>query len=142
MSDLTNQRHNDDETDSGDVVITDPRLLKRRRSPQRSSSTSSSHIYFSEVDVRKDTLGHIQSVDDISSGYSSGEGLYAGGQVPKISGREGLTRSGSIGSGKARVTRVTRAGVITRRTVIPEVSMLRFFACVFRCNRAITSQFL
>lgn len=125
MSDLTNQRHNEDETDAtGDVVITDPRLLvKRRRSPHRSSSTSSSHIYFSEVDVRKDTISQIQSIDDISSGYSSGEGLYAtGGQVAKVSGREGLSRSGSIGSGKARITRVTRAGVATRRTVIAEVS--------------------
>lgn len=74
------------------------------------------------MDVRKDTISHIQSVDDISSGYSSGEGLYAG-QVPKISGREGLIRSGSIGSGKARITRVTRAGVATRRTVIAEVSI-------------------
>lgn len=124
LSDLSNQRHNEDETDSGDIVVTDPRLLmKRRRSPQRSSSTSSSHIYFSEMDIRKDTISHIQSVDDISSGYSSGEGLYAG-QVPKISGREGIVRSGSIGGGKARITRVTRAGVATRRTVIAEVCNL------------------
>lgn len=121
LSDLSNQRHNDDETDSGDVIITDTRLLKRRRSPQRSSSSSSSHIYFSEVDVRKDKISHLQSVDDISSGYSSGEGLYAG-QVPKITGREGLVRTGSIGSGKMRVTRVTRAGVAMRKTVIAEVS--------------------
>lgn len=104
--------------------------MKRRRSPHRSSSTSSSHIYFSEVDVRKDTLSHIQSVEDISSGYSSGEGLHAG-QVSKVSGVEGLVRSGSIGSGRARITRVTRAGVATRRTVIAEVNSIFIAIIIF-----------
>lgn len=106
------------ETDSGDIILTDPRLLRRRRSPQKSSTASS--IYFSEVDVRTDTIARIQSAEDISSGYSSGEGVYSG-QVPKLQAREGLLRSGSMGPGKTRVTRVTRSTGLARNTVSVEV---------------------
>ncbi|XP_023018578.1 receptor expression enhancing protein A isoform X6 [Leptinotarsa decemlineata] len=111
LSDLSDTVQEDvaqDETD--DVVITDPRLVRRRRSPQRSSSSTSA-IYFSEVDVRSDRIASIQSAEDISSGYSSSEGLYAGG-VPKLAAREGLHRAGSLT--RSRTTRVTRSTVPRR----------------------------
>ncbi|XP_044257860.1 receptor expression-enhancing protein 1-like isoform X2 [Tribolium madens] len=81
LSDLSDSHDMGDGHDTTEVVITDPRLLRRRRSP----------LYFPEVDPR------IQHVEDISSGYSSSEGL-----LPKP-----LTRTGSIT--RTRPTRVTRS---------------------------------
>ncbi|XP_019877069.1 receptor expression-enhancing protein 2 isoform X3 [Aethina tumida] len=95
--------------DERDVIITDPRLRRRRVSPHRSSSTSSAHIYFSEVDVRADKITHVQSTEDISSsGYSSGEGLT------KLQAREGLTRTGSLT--RSRTGRTTRSTVPKKTT--------------------------
>ncbi|KAG5870192.1 hypothetical protein JTB14_023181 [Gonioctena quinquepunctata] len=107
LGDLSDTAHDDVAQDEADDVITDPRLVRRRRSPHRSSSSSSA-IYFSEVDVRSDRIASIQSAEDISSGYSSGEGIYAGG-VPKLAAREALQRTGSLT--RTRSTRVTRSVV-------------------------------
>lgn len=102
LSDLSDPSQEDihDETDS------DIRLSRRRRSPLRSSTTSA--MYFSEVDIRSDRIASIQSAEDISSGYSSGEGLYPG-QPLKLLAREGLQRTGSLT--RSRTTRVTRSSV-------------------------------
>lgn len=113
LSDLSDQI---DETDVGEVSITEAHLTRRRRSPHRSSSSSSSQMYFSEIDIRKDSVAHIQSVEDISSGYSSGEPLY-----PKA--RGSLVRSGSVGPGRTRVTRVTRSTGIAKKTASNDVSI-------------------
>ncbi|XP_064212198.1 receptor expression-enhancing protein 4 isoform X2 [Tribolium castaneum] len=114
LSDLS-----DPSQDMGDgtseVVITDPRLLRRRRSPSRASTTS---LYFQEVDVvRSDRIQHVQSAEDISSGYSSGEGLYVG-QPPKLQPREGLTRTGSLT--RTRPTRVTRSTGLKKSSLSEE----------------------
>ncbi|KAJ8952889.1 hypothetical protein NQ318_006505 [Aromia moschata] len=114
LSDLTDVGHDDDGRDEADdVVITDPRLLRRRRSPHRSSSSASA-IYFSEVDVRADRIGSIQSAEDISSGYSSGEGLYSSGQPVKLLAREGLHRTGSLT--RSRTSRVTRSTTTIKKS--------------------------
>lgn len=104
LSDLSDPAQEDvcDENDS----VSEIRLSRRRRSPLRSSTTSA--LYFSEVDVRSDRIASIQSAEDISSGYSSGEGLYPGHPL-KLLPREGLQRTGSLT--RSRTTRVTRANV-------------------------------
>ncbi|XP_056631171.1 receptor expression-enhancing protein 2 isoform X3 [Diorhabda carinulata] len=110
LSDLSDPSHDDvnDEVDT----ITEPHLTRRRRSPHRSSSTSV--VYFSEVDVRPDRVASIQSAEDISSsGYSSGEGLPL-----KITAREGLPRTGSLT--RSRSTRVTRSTVPKKSGVSDE----------------------
>ncbi|CAH0553824.1 unnamed protein product [Brassicogethes aeneus] len=101
--------------DEGDVVITDPRLRRRKMSPHRSSSTSSAALYFSDVDARSDRVGSIRSPDDISSGYSSGENLYASGHL-KVQGREALSRTGSLT--RSRTGRVTRSTVPKKTTSV------------------------
>ncbi|KAJ8968533.1 hypothetical protein NQ317_003280 [Molorchus minor] len=110
LSDLTDANLDEAHDETDDVVITDPRLMRRRRSPHRTSS-SVSGMYFSEVDVRSDRIASIQSAEDISSGYSSGEGLYPG-QPPKLAAREGLHRAGSLT--RSRTTRVTRSTIIRK----------------------------
>nr|CAI5841513.1 unnamed protein product [Callosobruchus analis] len=105
LSDLTDPCH-DEQGDVTDLIIADPRLVRRKqRSPHRSSSTS---LYFSEVDVRADrlsaTAGVIQSTEDISSGYSSGEGL------PRLLAKDPhLQRTGSVTRSSSRNARVTRS---------------------------------
>lgn len=74
-----------------------------------------SEMYFSEVDVRTDGLEHVQSVEDISSGYSSGEAVYLG-QVPKLQAREGLGRTGSVGPARSRSMRMTRSTTVPKKT--------------------------
>ncbi|KRT83293.1 hypothetical protein AMK59_3888, partial [Oryctes borbonicus] len=119
LSDLSEQRHDreyegNEETDS----LAEPRVVRRRHSPRRHSPrrhTTTSAIYFSEIDVRHDMLGNIQTVDDISSGYSSGELAHAG-HPAKILAREGLVRTGSIGSSKLKPTRITRSTVPKKST--------------------------
>lgn len=125
LSDLTDPNlDRGDGRDETDVVITDPRLLRRRRqSPSRSASTTTaSALYFSEVDLRaSDHISHVRSVEDISSGYSSSEGMYAaGGQPPKLQAREGLVRAGSLS--RSRTTRVTRSTVVPRKSTASDVS--------------------
>lgn len=113
LSDLSDPA--DPSNDEVDDVVTDPRLIRRRkpgRSPHRSSSASSASVYFSEVDVvakvSREDVTEIRSVEDISSGYSSGEGLYAAHQPFKPQARESIAsqRSGSLT--RSRSTRVTR----------------------------------
>lgn len=96
----------------------------------RSNSTTSTGIYFAEVDVTSDRIltTQIQSVEDISSGYSSGE--YIVGQPPKIQAREGLARSGSLNRA-TRTTRVTRAA--PKKSTGSDVSIaffLRILICI------------
>ncbi|GJQ74093.1 hypothetical protein Trydic_g19015 [Trypoxylus dichotomus] len=119
LSDLSEQRHEreyegNEETDS----LAEPRVVRRRHSPRRHSPrrhTTTSAIYFSEIDVRHDMLGNIQTVDDISSGYSSGELAHAG-HPARIQAREALVRTGSIGSSKLKPTRITRSTVAKKST--------------------------
>ncbi|CAH1990413.1 unnamed protein product [Acanthoscelides obtectus] len=106
LSDLTDPCH-DEQGDVADMIIADPRLVRRKRSPHRSSSTS---LYFSEVDVLHGdrltavTAGMIQSTEDISSGYSSGEG------IPRLLAKEPhVQRTGSVTRSSSRNARVTRS---------------------------------
>lgn len=110
---MTDSNHDDDGRDETDVVITDPRLLRRRRSPGRAAASS---LYFSEVDIiRSERIQHVQSAEDISSGYSSGEALYAG---PSL--KQPLVRAGSIS--RPRPTRVTRSTSGLKKSSLSEVS--------------------
>ncbi|KAK9738018.1 TB2/DP1, HVA22 family [Popillia japonica] len=119
LSDLSEQRHEreyegNEETDS----LAEPRVVRRRHSPRRHSPrrhTTTSAIYFSELDVRHDMLGNIQTVDEISSGYSSGELAHAS-HPAKIQAREALVRTGSIGSSKLKPTRVTRSTTAPKKS--------------------------
>ncbi|XP_025837457.1 receptor expression-enhancing protein 4 isoform X2 [Agrilus planipennis] len=100
--------------DDDAVVVkdeTDTRVMKKKRaSPSRHSSESSS-LYFSEVDVRKNVIiSQVKSTDDISSGYSSGEVF---GTVKM---REGLVRSSSLSSPRPRSMRITRSTTAPKKT--------------------------
>lgn len=108
LSDLS-QTHHEQETESNDecdITVSDTRVKRRTNNPRR-NTTNSAGIYFSELDIRHEALGSIQSVEDISSGYSSGEALHIG-QPPKLQSRESLVRAGSIGP-RSRSVRVTRS---------------------------------
>ncbi|XP_045467555.1 receptor expression-enhancing protein 4 isoform X2 [Harmonia axyridis] len=113
LSDLNDETdHSQEETD---IV---PARLIRRRSPHRSSATSS--LYFPEIDVRSQQVAHVQSIDDLSSGYSSGEALSMAQSV-KIQPRPGVSStSGSLARSKS--TRVTRSTTIPKRASDGEVS--------------------
>ncbi|XP_017771569.1 PREDICTED: receptor expression-enhancing protein 1 isoform X2 [Nicrophorus vespilloides] len=108
LSDLSDHRVREEGADETDVMITDPRLLRKRQSPRRTPSTS---MYFSEIDVRTDAIVSVQSAEDLSSGYSSGEAL-----THPIKGREGLVRTASIGGNRARPTRVTRSTAVPKKS--------------------------
>ncbi|CAH1134574.1 unnamed protein product [Ceutorhynchus assimilis] len=117
LSDLSDGNNvGNDEAD--DVLVSDPQFVRRRkpgRSPHRSSSASSASVYFSEVDVVAAELPadrvSVKSVEDISSGYSSGEGLYSAHNLPsKLQPRESISqRANSLT--RSRSTRVTRSSV-------------------------------
>lgn len=108
LSDLTQKRHEQEgeSNDESDATLSDGRVKRRKNSPtnRRHASTG---IYFSELDVRHESLASVQSIEDISSGYSSGEALHMG-QPLKLQGREGLIRTSSIGP-RSRSVRVTRS---------------------------------
>lgn len=110
LSDLTQKRH-EQETESNDendaVSLSENRVKRRKNSPtnRRHASTG---IYFSELDIRHESLASVQSIEDISSGYSSGEALHMG-QPLKLQAREGLVRTSSIGPPRSRSVRVTRS---------------------------------
>lgn len=106
LSDLT-----DGQFDSGQEESSDVRLPVARKKRVHHHSD----MYFSEVTVRHDLLEHVQSAEDVSSGYSSGEALYAG-QVPKLQAREGLSRTGSIGPTRSRSMRVTRSTTVPKKS--------------------------
>ncbi|XP_060527239.1 uncharacterized protein LOC132702550 isoform X2 [Cylas formicarius] len=126
LSDLSDPADGRDETD--DVIVADPRLLRRRhngRSPHRSSSASSAGVYFQEVDmtarvIGDDRIGSVRSTEDISSGYSSGECLSGTGQPLKLQAREGLQRTSSLT--RTRPTRVTRSNMPKKSAVASDES--------------------
>lgn len=131
LSDLSDPSHaggyeSTEETDS----IVETRVIRRQKhSPRRNSPrrhTTSAAMYFSEIDVRHDALASVQSVEDISSGYSSGEVLHPG-QPPKLQAREALVRTTSIGPSKSRTTRVTRSTTVPRKTTEVRTQFLLFF---------------
>ncbi|XP_044756756.1 receptor expression-enhancing protein 1-like isoform X4 [Coccinella septempunctata] len=102
LSDLNDETdHSQEETD---VV---PARLIRRRSPHRSS------MYFSEIDVRSQQVAHVQSIDDLSSGYSSGEALSMAQSV-KIQGRPGISSTGGS-LARSKSSRVTRSTTISKK---------------------------
>ncbi|XP_044756754.1 receptor expression-enhancing protein 4-like isoform X2 [Coccinella septempunctata] len=109
LSDLNDETdHSQEETD---VV---PARLIRRRSPHRSS------MYFSEIDVRSQQVAHVQSIDDLSSGYSSGEALSMAQSV-KIQGRPGISSTGGS-LARSKSSRVTRSTTISKKASDGEVS--------------------
>lgn len=124
LSDLSDShdqsREERDETD----VLTDSGLMRKKRI--HLAASTSSGLYFSEVDVRQDVVTHVQSVEDISSGYSSGEALFSG-QLPKLQAREGLVRSGSIGSSRSRSGRITRSTTVPRKTTATDSDVSSIF---------------
>lgn len=75
-------------------------------------------MFFPEMDVRAGGMTHVRSTEDVSSGYSSAEPLYAG--PPKLEAREGLVRTASVGGGTRPRTRTTRATTV-KKASIPEV---------------------
>ncbi|KAL3276517.1 hypothetical protein HHI36_011894 [Cryptolaemus montrouzieri] len=113
LSDLNEQPpdHSQEETD-----LVPTRLLKRK-SPHRLSTSSS--IYFPEIDVRSQQVTHVQSIDDLSSGYSSGEALSMA-QSMKVHGRAPISTGGSLTRSKS--SRVTRSATIPKKTSDGEVS--------------------
>lgn len=128
LSDLSDNHERELEgSDEADIVITDPRLKRRKHSPRTPISTSS-NLYFSELEIRPDALPKIPTADDISSGYSSGEALHTG--QPKLQPREILVRTGSIGA-RTRPTRVTRSSGIPKST---DVSFFLYVYNVFIYN--------
>ncbi|XP_066991904.2 uncharacterized protein [Anabrus simplex] len=129
----------DDDTDEADEGSIDPRLLRSRGySPRRSASGSGRvEMYFPEVDVdvrqhasrqREPSipLSHIRSSEDVSSGYSSAEPLYAGHHPSKGEGlvpsREPLMRTASVGSTRSVRPKSSRGGVVSKRTPTTEDS--------------------
>ncbi|XP_023707717.1 uncharacterized protein LOC111864597 isoform X2 [Cryptotermes secundus] len=154
LSDLSSDKESDmncntkalqnvsDEDDMEETDGLDPRMLKPRGySPRRSASGSSRmEMYFPEVDVdvrqhgstrpREPSipLSHIRSSEDVSSGYSSAEPLYAGHHAAKSEGlaasREPLVRTASVGSTRSMRTKSSRGGVVAKRGPASEDSEL------------------
>ncbi|PSN37884.1 hypothetical protein C0J52_21954 [Blattella germanica] len=128
---LKNVQDEDDMEEETDGL--DPRMLRPRGySPRRSASGSGRvEMYFPEVDVdvrqhgssrpREPSipLSHIRSSEDVSSGYSSAEPLYAGHHATKSEGlatsREPLVRTASVGSTRSMRTKSSRGGVVAKR---------------------------
>lgn len=105
--------------------------LKSSRKKRALAASTSSNLYFAEVDVRQD-ISHIKSTEDISSGYSSGEVLY--GQVPKLQSREGLVRSGSMVSTRSKSVKMTRSTVVPKRSSAltdSDVSKMQYYLSLF-----------
>lgn len=115
LSDLTDPNDEIDQTEHDSRIIV--RSRRRPNNPLDGSVTSASttSVYFGEVDIRSDRIGHIQSVEDISSGYSSGEGLYKTRETAV-----GLARAGSLT--RTRTGRVTRSSTVNRRSTGSDVS--------------------
>ncbi|XP_066146509.1 uncharacterized protein [Euwallacea fornicatus] len=130
LSDLSDPSNSaSDEVD--DVLVTDPRLIRRRksgRSPHRSSSASSASVYFSEVDVVNkrvasgEGVAELRSIEDISSGYSSGEGLYVAHQPLKLQSRDSIANQRTNSLTRSRSTRVTRSSVPKKSSITSDDS--------------------
>lgn len=60
------------------------------------------------------------SVEEISSGYSSGDPLYNGFQLPK---GDNLVRTGSLGGSSRMRTRATSRAAIPKRSSLSEVGL-------------------
>ncbi|XP_030767411.1 receptor expression-enhancing protein 4-like isoform X2 [Sitophilus oryzae] len=129
LSDLSDPNNGADEVD--DVLMTDSRLVRRRkkdRSPHRSSSASSASVYFQEVDVTTmpvipaDRVSEVRSAEDISSGYSSGEGLYGSQHPLKLHARESIASQRTNSLTRSRSTRVTRSNIPKKSTATSDDS--------------------
>lgn len=70
-------------------------------------------------------FSHIRSSEDVSSGYSSAEPLYAGHHATKSEGlatsREPLVRTASVGCTRSMRTKSSRGGVVAKRGPASEV---------------------
>ncbi|ERL85558.1 hypothetical protein D910_02977 [Dendroctonus ponderosae] len=113
LSDLSDPA---DGIDEGDILVSDPHLIRRRkqgRSPHRSSSASSASVYFAEVNVGlgREPITEVRSTEDISSGYSSAEGLYAAQHPLRLQSRESIGSNRANSLTRSRSTRVTRSSV-------------------------------
>ncbi|XP_021923722.1 uncharacterized protein LOC110831716 isoform X2 [Zootermopsis nevadensis] len=154
LSDLSSDKESDmnrnskalknvpDEDDMEETDGLDPRMLRQRGySPRRSASGSGRmEMYFPEVDVdvrqhgssrpREPSipLSHIRSSEDVSSGYSSAEPLYAGHHVTQSEGlassREPLVRTASVGCTRSMRTKSLRGGSAAKRGPVAEDSEL------------------
>ncbi|KAF5269364.1 hypothetical protein FQA39_LY08756 [Lamprigera yunnana] len=102
-SPLNPSHEEDDETDSLVETVT----VKKKR--VHHTTSASSGIYFSEVDVRQD-MSHVQSTEDLNLGYLSGDNLFSS----KAQSKEGLMRSGSVSSTRPRSLRITRSVAVPK----------------------------
>ncbi|KAK4882750.1 hypothetical protein RN001_006069 [Aquatica leii] len=129
LSDLINSPLNPSHEESDETdTLTETIVTKKKR--VHHTSSASSGIYFSEVDVRHD-LAHVQSTEDIA--YSSGESLYSS----KAQSKEAITRSGSISSTRPRTLRVTRSTTVPKTTTASNESTAIASATLPRTKKTI-----
>ncbi|KAH1012101.1 hypothetical protein HUJ05_011318 [Dendroctonus ponderosae] len=124
LSDLSDPA---DGIDEGDILVSDPHLIRRRkqgRSPHRSSSASSASVYFAEVNVGlgREPITEVRSTEDISSGYSSAEGLYAAQHPLRLQSRESIGSNRANSLTRSRSTRVTRSSVPKKANITSDDS--------------------
>lgn len=92
------------------------------------------------------SFSHIRSSEDVSSGYSSAEPLYAGHHATKSEGLvtsgEPLVRTASVGSTRSVRTKSSRGGVVLKRgpAAAAEVRIFIFLKCIFMINMLICLQ--
>lgn len=116
------QSEEHDETD----LLGESSLSRTKRAHLSTSTTSG--LFFSEVDVRQD-VAHNQSVEDISSGYSSGDPVFSG----QLHARPSLLRAGSIGgTTRPRSMRITRSSTSSKKSVSITDSEVSKFSLIFK----------
>ncbi|KAF5299471.1 hypothetical protein FQR65_LT01051 [Abscondita terminalis] len=131
LSDLINSPLNPSHEESDDTdTLTESVTLKKKR-VHHASTTSG--IYFSEVDVRHD-VAHVQSNEDLA--YLSGDSLYSS----KSQSKEVLTRSGSISSPRPRSLRVTRSTPVPKTTATSSNESNINESVVFKVDQNINNQ--
>lgn len=81
-------------------------------------------------------FSHIRSSEDVSSGYSSAEPLYAGHHVTQSEGlassREPLVRTASVGCTRSMRTKSLRGGSAAKRGPVAEVRA--FYSSEIQCR--------